>query len=118
MNQSQAQNLIQRLKASPGAARALDAEIHLVVFGIAIVVAASGDDLPFYTASIDSALKVVPEGLYWMIGHGRDAPDEPLGGALIIDPETDEDLGEGEAATVPLSLCIAALETRLNRRLS
>lgn len=136
------QNLIDKLGETAGADRVLDVEIHLAVFGnpsfgwkgpsgreVASTLreyldafrsvideddAIPADVVPYYTASIDGAAKLIPEDMYWLAGVGRDSPEEPLGGAQVIHPETDEELGGGEAPTVPLALCIAALEARLS----
>lgn len=61
----------------------------------------------------DAALTLVPEGLFWHVACGKVRPDEPLGGAQVVVPNSDEVIGEGEAITPALALCIAALKARL-----
>jgi len=67
---------------------------------------------PKYTSSIDAALTLVPEGMFWHVACGKSRPDEPLGGAQIITPGPLDAIGEGEAATPVIALCIAALKAR------
>lgn len=70
---------------------------------------------PAYTGSLDAASVLIPEGLYWIVGYGKTREDEPLGGASIAKPDdTLNPIGEAEAPTVPLAMCIAALEARLS----
>lgn len=69
-----------------------------------------------YTASLDAALTLVPEGTWWVAGFGRRTKAEPLGGAAIY-YSTGLAMGtlvaEAEAATPALALCAAALRARL-----
>lgn len=66
--------------------------------------------LPRYTTCLDDALSLVPDGMYWVAGFGKTREAEPLGGASIMKPgDLDSAAGEGEAATVPLALCLAAI---------
>ena len=67
---------------------------------------------PNYTASIDTAVSLVPEGFYWHVGHGRTRDDEPLGGASVIAAGSLETISEAEATTAALALCAAALRAR------
>jgi len=68
-----------------------------------------------YTASIDAALTLVPDGMWWLIGAGRIRQKEPLYGAQILrhDPDppyTSDVIAEGEHdAGAAVALCIAAL---------
>jgi len=70
---------------------------------------------PRYTASLDLAAKLIPSGLYWMMGFGKMREAEPLGACVLMTPgDTDNQIAECEAATVPLAICMAALEARAN----
>lgn len=63
-----------------------------------------------YTASMDLAAALIPDGLYWMAGYGKTREDEPLGGVAIFRPGNEDDpVAKAEAPTVPLALCLAAL---------
>lgn len=66
---------------------------------------------PHYTASIDAALRLIPDGLFWSISHGRTKSGEPLGGVSIRTPLLDV-VSEAEAETTELAICIAALKAR------
>ena len=72
------------------------------------------DNLPCPTGSIDAAMTLVPEGKYWVCGFGKVSADEPFGGAQIIEPESSEEIAEGQGATVALALCAASLRARSN----
>lgn len=65
-----------------------------------------------YTASLDAAMALVPEDMYWHVGHGRTRDDEPLGGASIIEPFTLKTFAEAEAVTAALALTAASLRAR------
>lgn len=101
------EDLIARLKQATGPDLDLDHAIATVVRP------SDGHGVLLYTASIDAALTLVPEGLYWMTGFGRVREAEPLGGMAIFEPgETEVTFSEAEGATVPLAICIAALKAR------
>lgn len=68
---------------------------------------------PHFTKSIDAALRLVPDGLFWLLAYGRTRPDEPLGGAQIVDPTTERVIAEAEAETPAIALCSAATKARL-----
>lgn len=110
------QHLIDKLNAAAGPDQALDLEIARAVGAVTLHKVEADEpaveSAPRYTGSLDAAVTLIPEGYFWLAGHGRDSPHEPLGGAQVIDPESDEDIGEGEASTVPLAICIAALSAR------
>lgn len=73
----------------------------------------SAREVPRYTTSLDDAVTLVPDTLYWLAGYGRDSEQEPLGGCIISSSDNpDEPLAEGQAATVPLAVCIASLTAR------
>lgn len=69
--------LIERIEKSEGADRELDHAIYEAL-GKPVVRMASasthGTDLvnwaPFYSASLDAAVTLVPDGWYWRAGHG------------------------------------------------
>jgi hypothetical protein len=64
-----------------------------------------------YTASIDAALTLVPEGLAWMTrGSSADDAAHPFGTAYVATPGLD--LISYPAPTAALALCIAALKAR------
>jgi hypothetical protein len=73
-----------------------------------------------YTSSIDAALALVPEGMWWHIGAGRTRADEPLYGAVILWPGDNpkppyacDEVGAGEHPTSQaIALCIAALKAQ------
>lgn len=94
-------SLIERLEAASGAAFALDA---------AIARASGYASWPprAYTASLDAALTLVPEGHKWVL-HS-----DGCAGVKLCDMGDDDDLPTGEdwAATPALALCIAALKAR------
>lgn len=66
----------------------------------------NAENPPPYTASLDAALMLVPEGWAWMTGC---FPDEGFFAAM-----GDGEYGEAkaEALTAPLALCIASLRAR------
>lgn len=71
--------------------------------------------LPRYTDQVDDALLLIPEGMFWVAGHGKTREPEPLGGASVMRPDDlDNHIGQAEAATVALAICAAALEARLS----
>lgn len=71
---------------------------------------------PFYTASLDAAVSLVPEGKFWIAGYGRMRRGEPLGGATIYYGKglaIGTMIAEAEAATPALALVAAALRARM-----
>jgi len=66
---------------------------------------------PAYTTDLRAALLLVPDGHYWIAGHGRTRSDEPLGGFQVFDGE--REVAAAEAPTVELACCIAALRAAL-----
>lgn len=86
----------------------LDADSNLGIlagiFGIA-----------YYTASLDAALTLVPEGMWWLVGCGQINPTEPLYGAQIRRPGFStggEVVCETEHNHMAIALCLAALKAR------
>ncbi len=67
------------------------------------------DAIPLYSASIDAALTLVPEGWSWRAGN---LPS----GKGFADLGTQASLQCIEGATPAISLCIAALKARGDRR--
>ncbi|WP_298800154.1 hypothetical protein [uncultured Devosia sp.] len=117
------QNIIDRLKAAKDASRELDTEIFEAVTGNGVFDPANRkfwrpaglstrEPLDF-TRSLDDAVKLIPDGMFWLAGHGKTRPAEPLGGAQVFRPGDDlNPLGEGEGASVAIAICIAALDAR------
>lgn len=69
-----------------------------------------------FTASLDAAVTLVPEGKYWIVVNagGVNSPD-PIPGRATADVADRDRLDEGcvvEAATPALALCAAALRDR------
>lgn len=135
--------LIARLASAPGPALVLDAEIWCAANGYTFVkwdgagcvyleTEHSGTDKPYryhrhigardirpFSASLDAAMILVPEGMHWIVGAGKTRPNRPLYGAQIRCPFPDsEDVaGEGDSDGSPaLALCIAALKTRMAKQ--
>jgi hypothetical protein len=96
-------DLIARLEKADGADRALDWEIH-VANGLEGVGAYAQH--PRYTASIDAALTLVPEGMHGHVEFGQSSHSAIIWNGV--------ERIEGLAATSELALCIAALKARSN----
>jgi hypothetical protein len=102
-------SLIERIEKSEGAAFALDKEIHLAIHGMA----ANGQIPPAYTAQIERALALLPEGAAWAVtnckgGIPENADFSASSAAISVNG------GEyrANAATPALALCAAALKAR------
>lgn len=74
------------------------------------------ESAPAYTASLDAATTLVPEGCGWFAAWGQTSPSEPMGGAIITAHAkfagydvANDPIAEAEAATPALALCAAAL---------
>lgn len=69
---------------------------------------------PRYTASIDAALTLLPDELWWLFGKGKIREDEPLYGVRVFNPvDFEYVIAEAEHATsIAIALCVAALEAR------
>lgn len=72
-----------------------------------------------YTASLDDAMTLVPDGCGWIAGWGQVRADEPMGGARIsrnarfIGHRANYDtIAEAEASTPALALVAASLRAR------
>ena len=129
-------DLITRLEAATGPDRELDAAIFTAVYHDKVpspIVEsgygwrydkghwwlATGEDArtppkcvfpPRFTASIDAALTLVPEGWRWHSYHWR-RKDEPKIMSLVTN-EPHVGIAHGKAATPALAICIAALRAR------
>lgn len=67
---------------------------------------------PEFTASVDAALTLVPDGAYWTVAAGKTRPDEPLYGCVIQTPGG-QIIGLAETdISAALAICIAAMEAR------
>ena len=121
--------LIARLEKASGADRQLDWEIATKVMGMkpaegnqpdwTLAMAYDGyaeDALrptPYYTASIDAALTLLPDGRGWLLGRGHLTLTEPPYGARICSiSDPDIEYGVGEGSTPAIALCIACLRAR------
>lgn len=112
--------LIAKLEVAPIGSLQLDEEIATLC-GHAIQVDAEGEldivyDPPYqsgmkrckpirYTASVDAALSLIPEGRLWWLGQLADRS----GFAAHLD----NNKRSVKAATAPLALCVAALHARV-----
>ncbi len=106
-------DLIARLEAATKGNRKLDYAIYEMVEPDGFRVPAD------FTTSLDAALTLVAEGMYWAVGAGKTRVDEPLYGAAIYEPQISDDpktLAQGQTdATPALALCIAALKARVTQ---
>jgi hypothetical protein len=99
-------DLIERLKVAKGPDRDLDSEIlFLITSGVGCGHSRSG---PAFTASIDAAMTLVPEGTGFGLLLSRDRKD--CRADIWGDERTEERFFIG--ATPALALCIAALQAR------
>lgn len=129
-------DLISKLEAATGPSRELDAAIVLALYPEASIrLYIEGDteptvfhaaplvpnkhELPHYTASIDAALTLVPEGYFWSCGHNPDPDDDTPSdyGAMLCRYWHVSDRSDTSAvgATPALALCIAACKAQLAR---
>lgn len=108
-------DLLNRIKAATGPDWSLDVEIARALGFLEEV--AGMVRLPAYTASLDAALTLVPEGLEWEL-FGYDATRDPRFPRfqarimLLTHAQDPEELGPQSimnAATPALALCAAAL---------
>jgi hypothetical protein len=58
--------------------------------------------------SVDAVMTLLPAGAYWLLGAGKELPDEPLFGAQIFRP-SGEVIGQAETDTSPASALLAAV---------
>lgn len=96
-------DLIQRIEAAEGADRALDYDIaHLTGDHFR-----NGGKAPAYTASIDAALTLVPEGYDWSLDNFDGDRGRPHAWVCKDGP-----FYNATAATPALALCAAALRAK------
>lgn len=97
-------NLSERVMSLSGPDREVDAEIWRIIHPTSQYRLA-----PSYTASIDAAMTLVPEGhKYWNLGG---SPTRGFAGAGLYGAVIDDQF-YGEAQTPALALCAAALLAR------
>lgn len=125
------QNIIARLQAASGPNRETDGLIWAEIDGRDVreadgmvlaksrrpphdecVVGYKKPPIERYTSSVDAALTLIPEGLFYLVGIGRVRSGEPLAAAQILRPVTLDQVAEAEADTLPVAICIAALKAR------
>ena len=123
--------LIQRLEAATGPSRELDAEIERAVqrcdpgawydakedcllwdeerdFGSTVAYERCGQYLPDYTASIDAALTLVPDGMEYEITTLYGIARVAVG----LNAEPGPFYAEDPSGNVAIALCIAAIKAR------
>jgi hypothetical protein len=111
--------LAAKAEAAAGPDRIFDAEVHRLITGGTVydVLTSAGaivDTVPAYSASLDAAMSLVPEGwTYWSvsaerIGTGNDGSRAEV--SRLVDG--DEEQCSGHATTPTLALCAAALRAR------
>lgn len=107
-------DLLQRLEALSAPCLEADARIEAEMLcqdfdAQADVVSVSDWNSPAYTASIDAAMSLRPEGYAVNMGD-----DTALAWAHVWNdaPEYDGKPHEGQSPTLPIALCIAALKAR------
>ena len=122
--------LIAALEKATGPSRELDAELHAARFpelrsapwvsrgGVWVDTSSEDPNMAFpaqYTASIDAALSLVPEGWRWSLDWTQRLPYQDCGRADLYAPGNGikpADVGDVYAATPAIALCIAALKAR------
>lgn len=109
---SEIEGLIERLRKTTGPDRELDHAIDFMILRTSRLPVALGRLAPRYSESIDAALRIVPAGLFWHIACGKTRPDEPLGAAQIVAPNSETVIAEAEHTTPVIALVIAALTAR------
>lgn len=99
-----------RCEAAEAADRNLDAMIHFAITnGVGCGMA---QDAPAYSASIDAALQLVPEGWARGFTDRRTVPGMKVNAQCWT--SADRSTVHGDAATPALALCAAALRARAN----
>ena len=112
-------DLIARLEESLASSRELDIEICVALGKSRLD--AGFQSAPYYTLSIDDALKLVPDGWTWQVSNRAPKPNFGrayvhngelinVGGGLTPNPKYRG--SEIIAATPAIALCIAALKSR------
>jgi len=119
--------LAERCEQAAGPDRELDARIECAVQGITFrkllgpyAYRTSRGDIGLinakrYTAWIDAAVTLVPEGYYWQAANGKRRHSEPQACADLFvahGPNRGDMSFTADAATAALALCAAALRAR------
>ncbi len=109
------QDIIIRLEAATGPDRQLD---NAIEGAIDLPKPTNPDELPgwppYYTASIDDALTLVPKGLRWYAADSDDRSDDRPVAAAFPTVAVFSAIGipRSVGATPAIALCIAALKAR------
>ena len=107
------QSLITIIEQATGADRELDAEIAKAVGWISYSVGTTYHACPAYTASLDAAMTLVPDGYDWTIYYAIPTAEYPYGSTAGCSPTDSNvrtaDTSDALAATPALALCAAAL---------
>jgi hypothetical protein len=111
-------NLIERLEALTGPCRECDQDIHeLAVMGLPKTTGYIYSSCLWFTRSIDAAMKLVPAEMesrrVGCTDDGRGYAELAKHDGHMMAEDPDEYYYEGEGATMPIALCIAALKARL-----
>ena len=114
--------LAERCEQAAGPDRELDCHIHALIEGRNIrperwieTVRLHDHAVPRYTASLDAAVTLVPEGYYWQAANGKRRHSEPQACADLFvahGPNRGDMSFTADAATAALALCAAALRVR------
>lgn len=101
--------LAERCEAATGPSYELEGEIALVAhYGYE----RNGIERPKYTASVDAALTLVPEGYIWAVTNMDPETGLVTRSAAMLAPNADADGDPCIAATPALAICAAALRAR------
>lgn len=114
--------LAERVEAASGPDRELDALIH-EVFGLPFEMEYWSEadttpqrnlsKVPHYTASLDAAMTLVPDGWNWGVWMRHDWREQ---NAQVWHPARDASTLHGYAATPALALCAASLRARASAK--
>ena len=102
--------LIERLEKATGPDRELDEAVERAIFD-------EGKEwrsahLPYFTASLDAALTLVPEGYRWLVGNAWKDKHGSCPAMATVALAGDYGTRPTSAATPAIALCIAALKAR------
>ena len=128
-------DIIERLEAAEHGSRELDAEIHSRQLGADWYAKNQYEDgsgkwlcyctslfidsdrkheqtklPPYYTESIDAAITLIPDGLWWVLNSGVQHPNHRSLAQVSSKERTGPISHEAHGATPALSLCTAALK--------
>jgi hypothetical protein len=101
--------LADEIERLDGPSREMDGTIYVAIYGPdkrMVCGDATADDVPAYTASLDAALTLMPEGSPMELHIRSNMTD------AYVWPDDREDGIRGHAATPSLALCAAALRAR------